>query len=186
MRPSTLSVTAMVSGLALAQNSTNSTTTPVCPNQRWINNTATGSINSTGISSFTFNSTTGSGTTKPWYVSIQVNNSASSGNGGTIAWPYLSVPEDTDADVCIYTFGSRNATPTGDNCEGVFPDKCIDYLREAVRNASSGLGGGRARCDLPNTAEQNGRQWDACGPMGSRSVAREFFPFLPLFVPRRF
>ncbi|KAJ4363779.1 hypothetical protein N0V95_000973 [Ascochyta clinopodiicola] len=179
MRVSSLSTTALLSGLALAQNATDSKT---CTNQWTLDQVSTGRINSTGSESFTWNSDTArdQGVTDPWFVSVTVNETlpgsegaSSLSNGGTIAWAYLSVPESArDVSVCAYQFKPRNATSSGNGgtndvgCGGVLSDRCTTYLREALLNQTSGGYQSTLRCgSLPNSERE--RREEACGPLES-------------------
>lgn len=172
MRFSTLSAAALTSGLALAQNGTSNGT---CVNRDSIEETETGRINSTGTTSFAFDSAP---ETKPWYLSVLVNQTGSStgDNRGTSAWPYLSTPEEERADVCFYSFQVMNKTSTGDNCEGVLSNKCMEFITEAVRNSSSTLGRTTSCNPLPSSTEFKSRQWDACGALRDDGFVRKLSP----------
>jgi hypothetical protein len=179
MRLPILSVTASLSGVVFAQNSTDSSNNTCA--QR--NNAATGSINSTGSESITWTSVANidRDDVKPWYVSVLVNNTNKSvDNGGTISWPFLSVPNGVEANACVYQFGAQNATSTGNvngavGCGGIFNEKCINYLRESVLNNTSGIGNSPPRCHLATpTDEEIKRTEDACGDIGrSFSASRK-------------
>lgn len=168
MRPSTLPTITLLTHLVRAQTNTPNTT---CPNQNQLNQTASGSINSTGSVPIHYTAPT-----SPWYLSTLVNNSnIPSDNGGTIAWPYLSVPRNVSANACVYTFGSQNATATGaggDACEGVISLECREYLAREMMSASEELGDDGAECRLlPSDSEAARRREDVCrglGPIGVR------------------
>ncbi|XPS68479.1 hypothetical protein M3J09_000766 [Ascochyta lentis] len=180
MRTSTLSTTVLLSGLALAQNSTNATDSGTCLNQRMLDLASTGSVNSTGSESFTWNSSAArdQGITDPWIVSVTVNDtlrglefSSVPSNGGNIAWPYLSVPDSArNVSVCAYQFRSRNTTSTGNGsgndvgCAGVLSEKCTTYLREALLNQASGGYQSELRCKSFPESERERRD-EACGSL---------------------
>ena len=180
MLPFIFFIVALGSGFALAQNDTTATNTTICSNQWDTDGVATGPINSTGSESLFWNSTTGGdrGAPKPWYISVLVNDTGNTlwDNGGTTARPYLSVPNDVNANVCVYSFASRNATSIGNGsgdigCAGVLPEGCIAYLRGAIMNETSEISGSRARCDMLSLApEDQKRREEACGPLGSMGL----------------
>ncbi|KAF3004967.1 hypothetical protein E8E13_008009 [Curvularia kusanoi] len=164
MRPSPLTPLALLTSLALAQTRTNSTnSTVICPNQRNIDRTVHGHINSTGTVPITLPAGGDSSTPKPWYMSVLLNDTGNyvsgNDNGGVIAWPYLSVPSDVTADACVYSFGSYNKTAADDACGGVLETACEEFLLEAVRNSSRG-----SRCEPLSTAQEDiARRDEVCG-----------------------
>lgn len=184
MRSSTLFIAAMLDGLAFAQNSTSSSNDTCSGTLGQRQNAATGSINATGSESITWTSVANidRDDVKPWYISVLVNNTNQRvDNGGTISWPFLSVPDGVEANACVYQFGAQNATSTGDvegsvGCGGVFTGKCIDYLRESVLNNTSGISGTPPRCNLPtSTDDELKRTEEACGDIGRRfSLVRKW------------
>jgi hypothetical protein len=170
----TLSVGAFLSGLVLAQNNS-AGNNGTCTGNWQRDNPATGPINSTGSQSFTwpFVANINQDDVKPWYISVLVNNTnLSRDNGGTISWPFLSVPDGVEASACVYQFGSQNATSTGDvdgaiGCGGIFTAKCIEYLRESLLNNTNGLSGKTPRCNLPSLTDgEQKRRKEACGDIG--------------------
>lgn len=182
MRLLFLSTTAVLTRFALTQDSNNATSTTICSNQEEIDELAHGHVNSTGSESFIWNSTAAREfqATEPWYVSILVNNTNRDvDNGGTIAWPYLSVPNDLrNVTTCVYQFASRNATSTGDGssdvgCAGVLPEGCTTYLRAALLNHTRGGSGSQMQCSLLLNEDKK-RADEACGNIGNQGLRGEF------------
>ena len=185
MRPSSFPTITLLGGLALAQKITNNTDTTICRNQQVLDQTSTGTVNSTGSESFTWNSAAARdlGVIEPWYVSILVNDTlrgregnTTLNNGGTIAWPYLSVPENArNVSVCLYQFASQNNTSTGNGskgdigCAGVLSEGCTLYLRDLLLNQTSGGYASELKCGNPTpTVTDNLRKEQACGDLGNR------------------
>lgn len=164
---------AFLGGVVLAQKDTNSSDNACTGSWELRHNAATGPVNSTGSGSlkWPFVANLNQDDVKPWYISVLVNNTdLSQDNGGTMSWPFLSVPNGVEASACVYQFGAQNATSTGDvngalGCGGVFTNKCIEFLKESVSNNSDGVN----RCNLPaSTDEELKRTEAACGDIGRR------------------
>lgn len=79
----------------------------------------------------------------------------------------------------MYSFGSRNASATGENCAGVLEEKCVTYLRSALVERAEGLLGLGATCELAEvTPEAQEKRKEACGDLDLGSVGvRGEFPF---------
>jgi hypothetical protein len=181
MRPSPLPTIVLASSLALAQSNT------TCPNQNYIDKSTFSHVNATGTTPFTWNTTSGS--SKPWHMSVLVNQTgkmSENGNGGTISWPYLSVPDGVRGNACVYAFGPVNQTATDGSCGGVFSNECSEYLLDKVRENSRRASGGDGECELwLETSEELVRVREMCGFTNDRALVCKFlFPFpFPLSAP---
>lgn len=168
MRPSSLPTIVLASGLALAQSNT------TCPNQIYNGKATFSHVNATGTTPFTWNTTD----SKPWHMSVQVNQTgemSDNGNGGTISWPYLSVPDGVRGNACVYAFGPVNQTATDGSCGGVFSDECSKYLLDKVRENSRRASGASRECELwLETSEEQARVHEMCGFTNHRALVCKF------------
>ena len=136
---------------ALAQNSTNSTTPGHDPELNTLVN-ATGSV--------AFRSRT-SASDQDWYISVTYRDENASDIVHRGLQNFISVPNDTTSQACVYVFGAPGpAQGNGNNgCDGVLSQECISFLSNNIRLATSG-GTGDIPCPALPALDEISR---ACG-----------------------
>lgn len=123
-------------------------------------------VNATGITPFRFDSQQ-----DDWYSSLSFSypyrtteaaaEQASIGGVLSLFKTFLSVPKNTKAELCQWSFDYLNATATGpglNGCQGLLSQECVDRLRDLAINSPA------AKCsgfEFPSEWHREAR--DVCG-----------------------
>ncbi|KAI4941915.1 hypothetical protein J4E91_010465 [Alternaria rosae] len=159
---SALFAASLLSTSATAQNSTQNSTDPSCPNLENglynlpVNGSGTANVSDL-ILSVTFGESRNAGNQDNQFSAMQM------------AW--LSAPADSQEQTCVWFFdGIDNVRQTGDSpnsCDGVIPQKCVDLMESQVTlpdNVLELMGDQPGSYSCPGLRFDKDELEEACGP----------------------